>query len=337
MSCYNASRYLREAMESVLGQTCRDYEFIVVNDGSVDDTLRILQAYASKDRRIRILDKANTGLADSLNAGMEIARGEWIARQDADDVALPDRLARQMAFLTRCPSVVLLGTGCTLIDENGTPSRDHQYPARHDALISQMGSGGSPFPHASAMFRRQTAMQLGGYNPRFTRSQDVDLWLRLSEVGKIACMPEPLVKIRKHAANISHHNGGRTSAVLGMAARACHFIRLRRACDPSQEAAVDVWEEFVEWLSYRLEQESCLEIRRKWSSMRQGFHSSAQSGGKLRATLKLAAGLLSSRNACRIVYDKLFGSKLPSRFADEWIRFRADRPQLCRQATTLRH
>ena len=99
MSCYNASRFLAEAIESILRQTFTDFEFIIIDDGSTDDTLDIIRTYAQTDPRIVVIEKANTGLADSLNVGIGAARGEWIARQDADDVSFPDRLFHQIEFL----------------------------------------------------------------------------------------------------------------------------------------------------------------------------------------------------------------------------------------------
>lgn len=316
MSCYNASRYLSEAMESILSQTYGDYEFIVVNDGSIDGTLEIVHAYAQRDRRIRILDKANTGLADSLNAGMRMARAEWIARQDADDISLPDRFARQVAFLRGYSSVVLLGTGCTLIDEHGRPGRDYQYPAGHDALVAQICSGGSPFPHASAVFHRQTAMGLGGYSPRFTRSQDIDMWLRLSCNGDITCIPEPLVKIRKHSSNISNHNGGQTSAVMGMAARVCHFLRMKEMSDPSQGTDAGQWSAFLEWLALRLEQSGHLEQRYEWTRLRYLYSSSPN---KAVGACRLLKGLATSRCGLQVIHKKCFRSDLPARLAEEWM------------------
>ena len=195
MSCYNASKFLNEAIESVLAQTFTDFEFIVIDDGSTDDTLALLRRYAVRDARIVLLEKSNTGLTDSLIQAMALAQGPWLARLDADDRAAPDRLDKQMSFLERHPEVVLLGTGCRLIDATGKPGRAYTYPAHHAALLAQLTGCRSSFPHSSAVFHRQTALDVGGYNRRFRHSQDVDLWLRLSRAGTIACLPEPLVAI----------------------------------------------------------------------------------------------------------------------------------------------
>ena len=319
MACYNASGYLSEAVKSILAQTYSDYEFIIVNDGSTDSTLDMVKGYAAQDGRIVVISKNNTGLPDSLNKGLGVAKGNWIARLDADDIALPNRLARQIAYVEEYPSTVLVGTGCTLIDVLGQASRNYQYPIRHDLLVRQIRNGGSPFPHSSAFFRRETAIQLGGYNRRFVRSQDVDLWLRLSDVGKIACLPESLVQIRRHDANISDHNSGPTQTIMGMAARVCSFIRSMGKSPPSQDDDV-VWNRFIEWLSERLGKESYCETRRQWSNLRQQHLSYVKQGRKLQGAFKLAAKLLFSGCVFQIIHSRILDSRLPLRLAQDWTR-----------------
>src|SRR5688500_1611394 len=111
MSIYNAERWLEEALDSVLAQSFSDFEFLLVDDGSTDGTARIIARYAARDDRCRVITKHNTGLSDSLNVGIERARGEWIARLDADDIAVPTRFEEQLTYLRKNPGVVLLGTG----------------------------------------------------------------------------------------------------------------------------------------------------------------------------------------------------------------------------------
>ena len=116
MSVYNTARYLPMAVESVLGQTFADFEFIIVDDGSEDGTDQVLAAYAY-DARVQVVRKEHTGLPDSLNVALREARGEWIARMDADDISEPERLEQQLARVYKDPNVVLIGTGCTIINE----------------------------------------------------------------------------------------------------------------------------------------------------------------------------------------------------------------------------
>jgi len=323
MSCYNASRYLSEAVESVLAQSYRDYEFIVVNDGSTDDTSGMLRKYAAEDDRIVLVEKENTGLGDSLNAGMRMARGEWIARLDADDIALPDRLARQIAFVQENDSVVLLGTGCFLINECGRLSRAYRYPREHHGLMRHMESGCSPFPHSSALFHKAAVIASGGYNPRFIRAQDYDLWLTLGETREIACLQDPLVEIRKHASNISCDSVHPTQLIMAMAARVCHFLRLREASDPSRTKRNDEWNGFISWLTTRLERESYLGIQGQRAGIRHGLHASLQSAGRP-AVSRIASATLKARCVYQVVRDRFLWMNLALRLADEWIRVDGD-------------
>ena len=314
MSCYNASRYLREAMDSVLTQTYRDYEFIVVNDGSTDDTAAILRTYASKDARIRIIEKANTGLTDSLNVGLHSAKGQWIARLDADDMAMPNRLTRQMAFVQQSTSLVVLGTGCTLVDTNGERIANYRYPPRHRPLVTHMASWGSPFPHSSALFHRDTALSIGGYNHRFLRCQDVDLWLRLSRFGHIGALPTPLVKIRKHRDNISSVDTGKVQAAFGMAARVCHLLQTQGAPDPSTQGN-DIWLQFLEWLTARVAQSGLLERRSHWSRLKQRY---LESPRRLVGAWHVLRGLRSFEEICWIIARRRYLRNLIREFTREW-------------------
>jgi len=315
MSCHNASAYLAEAIESVLSQTYGDYEFMTVNDGSTDETLDILRAYASKDRRLALLNKARTGLADSLNAGLRAARGRWIARLDADDVALPDRLDKQVAFLRRHPSVALLGTDCVWTDAQGNQMARYHYPSNHRDLVRHMELDGSPFHHSSVLFDRDAAVALGGYNGRFTWAQDLDLWLRMSEQGSIACLSEPLVRIRRHSQQMSDCDSGRTQLAYGIAARICHFMRMRRAVDPSAQSQEE-WRRFMEWLVERLEQTGRFKEDRERRSLRARYASAKNPGARIQCLVK---GLLASKHARRFLINKWRGSNLARRLADEWI------------------
>ena len=199
MACYNAERWVEAAIRSALDQSLTDLELVVVNDGSTDGTAHLLSIAAAADSRVRVLSKPNTGLSDSLNVGMRAARGEWIARLDADDLAEKGRLQAQMDHLRARPEMVLLGTGFREIDESGAVIATHLYPTEHNELVRNLVRARSFFPHSSAVFQRDVALSLGGYNPQVAKAQDWDLWLRLSEHGQVASLPAPLVRIRRHA------------------------------------------------------------------------------------------------------------------------------------------
>jgi len=237
MSVYNGDRWLEESINSVLNQTHRDFDFIIVNDGSKDGSLPIIEAFARLDSRVRLLDKANTGLADSLNKGIDLAKGEWIARIDADDVCEPRRFELQVGFVRSHPGVVLLGSGLLKIDEDGRAGKTYRYPGKHSSLVSRLERTGPFFAHSSAFFRRESFHQVGGYRPRIANAQDYDLWLRLSEVGEIACLRPALVRIRIHGDQISHDEGGRTLLIDSRVALTNHRLRQIGAPDPVDDTA----------------------------------------------------------------------------------------------------
>jgi len=203
MPVYNAERYVAEAVESILNQTLGDFEFLIIDDGSTDRSLRILQRYAAADARIRLISRTNEGLVATLNELLALAQGELIARMDADDVALPHRFAQQVDFLRREPTVVCVGGAQDKIDEAGRMLIHHEDPL-HDAEIQRMAlCGRVPINHPSAMMRREAVLQVGGYDATLYPAEDLDLWLRLGEIGKLANLPETVLKYRQHANSVS--------------------------------------------------------------------------------------------------------------------------------------
>ncbi len=230
-SCYNASKYIREAVESILNQTFRDFEFILIDDGSTDNTLEILHEYARMDRRIVLVEKENTGLTDSLNIGLKIARGEWIARMDADDISMPTRLEKQICYVRKHSNVILLGAGCRTIDEHGMEMRNFSYPTNHDRLVNHLERGKSPFPHSSAIFKKTIVQSLCGYRNRLNGAEDYDLWLRMSKLGKIHCLRDQLILLRKHSGSITANNN--KLVIIACAARVSHFLRQYGYSDPA--------------------------------------------------------------------------------------------------------
>ncbi len=197
MAVHNGERYLGRAMESVLGQTFGDFEFIIVDDGSTDGSSAIIRSYA--DPRIRSVSNGrNIGLTRSLNVALGLASGHYIARQDADDVSLPARFAKQVTYLERHPEVGLLGTGVCIIDEDGrvlrreTPS---PYPERKLRMHNQ-------FVHGSVMLRKSVLDQVGPYHELFRYSQDYELWLRIAGRYTVANLTEPLYWKRRHRESV---------------------------------------------------------------------------------------------------------------------------------------
>lgn len=203
MPVYNAQRYLPQAVESILHQSFGDFEFLILDDGSTDRSLAILQGYARQDQRIRLLSRANRGLVVSLNQLLELAQGELIARMDADDIALPDRFARQVAYLQQHPDVVCVGGAQDWIDEAGRILLHHPEAEQNDE-IQQLALGGqTPINHPSALIRASALRQVGGYDPTFYPAEDLDLWLKLGEIGQLANLRATVLQYRQHSQSIS--------------------------------------------------------------------------------------------------------------------------------------
>ncbi len=190
MSVYNSQETLATAIESILSQTFKDFEFIIINDGSVDHTQDILNSYATKDNRIKIIDQANKGLTKSLNIGILNAKGKYIARQDDDDVSLPQRFEKQIEILETDKEVTLVGTNQYEIKEDKV-SLGKYY---NDEIINKIVYIYNPIAHTSAMFRKDLFIKLGMYDESFKTSQDFEAWMRLAKYGKITMLKEPLVK-----------------------------------------------------------------------------------------------------------------------------------------------
>jgi glycosyltransferase involved in cell wall biosynthesis len=192
--------WIDEAIASVLAQTDGDLELIVVDDGSTDATPARLAALT--DPRVRVLRQAPAGLTAALNRAVAAARGDLVARLDADDVALPERLARQRAFLTAHPEVGVLGTAAKEVDAAGAPVREVRPPI-DDAAIRRALIRANPFVHSSVMVRRALLGQVGGYDERIAVAQDYDLWMRLARVTGLANLGEVLVVRRLAPGRVS--------------------------------------------------------------------------------------------------------------------------------------
>jgi glycosyltransferase involved in cell wall biosynthesis len=196
MSVYNGERYLCESVDSILSQTFTDLEFIIIDDGSTDETWAILNRYTDP-RLVLLRNKSNIGLAASLNRALAIARGRYVARQDADDFSFPPRLERQVAFLDAHPSVGIVGTGRVTVSESGEATNVYHMPASDDRIRAWLLRR-SPFCHGTVMVRYHLLCDAGGYRPEFWVAQDYDLWLRLAERCEMANLPEVLYAYRSH-------------------------------------------------------------------------------------------------------------------------------------------
>lgn len=204
LSVHNGERYLAQAVESILTQTYSDFEFIILNDHSTDSTSTILQTYAARDSRIRLLhNDPQLGLTKSLNRGLQAARGDYIARQDADDLSAPERFAEQVEFLEKNPAVVLVSGNIDQIDAEGNIIGHLNRAASPDLVRWYLLFYNHVSGHSQVMFRRAAALRAGGYDESLPYSQDYDLWLRLLALGEIAILPHTWLQWRTHGDSIS--------------------------------------------------------------------------------------------------------------------------------------
>ncbi len=198
MTVYNGMPYLRQAIESILEQTWADFEFLVVNDCSTDDSRDVILSY--DDPRIRLLDnEENINQTRSLNRGLESVRSELIARMDADDISHPKRLEMQVAYLEEHPDVVAVGTGLRFITHTGRVTGRLVRP-EHDLALRWLQLFDCPLSCGAVMFRRSTVWgTFGGFDPSIRLYQDWELWSRVLPEYKIANLPEVLLDVRKHS------------------------------------------------------------------------------------------------------------------------------------------
>jgi len=222
-------------MESILGQTLTSFELIVIDDGSTDRTAAIVEKFASGDDRVRLLRRAHEGLSPSLNAGIAAARGEYVARMDADDISTPDRLRKQVAYLDAHPACVALGTWIEVIDEAGQHIGLKTFVTTHDDIIAALLQGVSPMAHPTVVARSDALRAAGGYDARCYPSEDLDLWFRLGETGELANLGEALLQHRRHKAAIGVREREKMKA---MALAICNEARTRRGLRPRRGTTI---------------------------------------------------------------------------------------------------
>lgn len=200
MATYNAKGYLREAIESVLNQTFKDFEFVIIDDGSTDETIDIIKSY--KDPRIRLYKKNHRGLIASLNEGIKLARGEYIARMDADDISEPERFERQVGFLGDHPECAVVGTTIEVIDLEGSSLGVEPEPLSHPDIMRGLIVR-NVLAHGSVMMRKTTIGELGGYDSSAKYVEDYDLWMRVIRKHRMANLPQVLYKWRLNPEGVS--------------------------------------------------------------------------------------------------------------------------------------
>ena len=202
MSVYNGERFLREAVESILDQSFREFEFIIVNDGSTDGSAAILNEYQSADARVKVHHEKHAGLVPSLNRGCELAEGKYIARMDADDIAKEDRLISQLNFMECHPEIAVLGGAVEWIDANARSLGTCRYPSE-DREIKATQLNDCAVWHPTVLLRKEVFVWAGGYRSVVVDAEDYDLWLRIGERFQLANLNQVVLKYRIHPHQVS--------------------------------------------------------------------------------------------------------------------------------------
>lgn len=194
MSVFNADKYVKRAIYSILTQTLEDFEFIIINDASTDKSLKIIRTFMRKDKRIRLIsNKKDLKLASSLNIGVALAKADLIARMDPDDISLPQRLKEQYLFLESHPEIAIIGTDISIVDENEKEIWTREYPTKSKDLKGIMFRY-APFAHPTVMFRKKVFQEFGGYNSKMRFCEDTDFWFRIGTKYDFGNIPKKLLK-----------------------------------------------------------------------------------------------------------------------------------------------
>lgn len=205
MSVFNAGPFLAAAVQSISRQDYTDYELIAVDDGSTDDSLAQLRRLAAGDQRIRVAARPHAGIVDAVSHGLALARGRYIARMDADDICAPGRLARQVAFLDDHADCVAVSGRGLLVDPEGRPLGLLPFRKDHQAIERSLLQGSAAgFIQGAAMIRAESLRQVGGYRKEFDLAEDLDLFLRLAQVGRLHNLPCVVYLWRQHLGSVSH-------------------------------------------------------------------------------------------------------------------------------------
>ncbi len=202
MPVRDGARFLAAAIGSILGQSLQSFEFLICDDGSTDATPRILADHAAQDARIRLVPLGAVGLVAALNTGLRLARAPLVARMDADDLAWPERLERQVALSTAYPDAAAIGSGWRLVDVAGR-SRGVVAPPVEPQEIEHALQARNCLAHPTMLLRRDAVLAAGGYRSAFLGAEDYDLWLRLTEHHPLRALAAPLVDYREHAGQVT--------------------------------------------------------------------------------------------------------------------------------------
>ena len=257
MPVYNAERYLRESVGSILSQSFGDFELHLIDDGSTDKSLSILREFEAADQRVRLVSRANTGYTIALNEMIGQSLGKYLARMDSDDIAMPSRFDRQVSFLNQRPNCVAVGTDVDVIDEDGDTITTWNFERTAVEIDSLHIAGIGPrMVHPSAMIRADAMRSIGGYRVEMESAEDMDLWLRLAEMGDLANIDEVLLQYRVHAQSVTHTNRAIQSRLRAQIHLDAHARRGLELCELDTSSLVsadlDIPSYYLKWCWWAL-------------------------------------------------------------------------------------
>jgi glycosyltransferase involved in cell wall biosynthesis len=318
MACHNAQNFLDESISSVLNQSFTDWELIIIDDKSTDNSLMIAQSYQNIDKRIHVFSSnINLGPGSARNFAIEKANGTWLAILDADDVFLYNKLFEQVKIIKNIPNLVLIGSGMTNIDELGNKLSSYSYPVNTVLLKKNLLNFKAFPPHSSLMYKSESVKRIGAFNNIFSPSEDFDLWLRLINTGDFYCVNRELIHYRVHSSNISKNinNEGLTQIDFGYAAKICFLLRERGLKDPSTEFDKHKWLKFMNNISNIIKNSGELEYRNNKNRLRNILKN--KNIFMIHNLLKLSSII---KLSIKILYYKLTKRSIPERCLDYFIK-----------------
>ena len=235
MPVYNPGKHLVAAIGSIVDQSFADWELICVDDGSTDGSPQVLEQFAKRDKRIRSIHQKNGGVVSAANRGYGLAAADWICRMDSDDVALPNMLEHQVGFMRQHPEHVAAGCAIFEMDVDSEPLGIVQLPQDHDAIVRNLLSRATGLFQPASILRKDAFLKVGGFRNEYQWLEDHDLWLRLSQVGRLANTHQVLLYYRQHASSASWQKSHRQREMMTELLRQAF---LDRNMEPSTGALV---------------------------------------------------------------------------------------------------
>lgn len=307
LATYNGENFLSETLRSVLNQSYRNFEFIIVDDGSNDSSKKIIRFYEKNDKRIRFFSLKHKGPTFALNFGASKVSSKWIARIDQDDVWEKNKLRKQIQFLEENKKIILLGTGCREIDIYNNVIGYYCYPTSDFLLKFNLKRYKRFFPHSSAIYRTSVFRKIGGYNNLFFMADDWNLWTEFAKRGLISSIDLPLVSVRKHNSQRSFFDFGKLQINHAIASSALLFTFMRN---------VKANDYFINWINSELEKCGYYQKKINFKKIKESYLSEKNFFKKF---FIISQYLMNDYSNFYIFFEKFFGSSLPHKLAKRWI------------------